>query len=128
MTNIEDNEIDCDNTEEITCPYCWYEYGDSWEASDSWHEECPECEKMFFFSRKVEVTYSSTAIPQYDELIEKIESIIWKKEVTLEDVLKAMESCSIRAITIESHWRKWKLLNEQSYEILDHIYYYLPNK
>ncbi len=38
----------------ITCPYCEYKYGDSWECHPredgdtlNWNEECPECGKKF---------------------------------------------------------------------------------
>ena len=47
-------------TDEITCPYCGYEIGDSWECPD--HDdkyECPGCMSHFSYSRNVEVTYSS---------------------------------------------------------------------
>ena len=42
------------SAKEITCPYCEYKYGDSWECHPredgdilSWYEECPECGKNF---------------------------------------------------------------------------------
>jgi hypothetical protein len=46
-------------TDEITCPHCGYEHGDSWESSDDGVTECDECGERFFFARDVEVTYSS---------------------------------------------------------------------
>jgi len=44
---------------EITCPYCGYEDGDSWDASNSGITECRRCEKEFKYERDIEVTYSS---------------------------------------------------------------------
>lgn len=44
---------------EIICPYCGYEYSDSWEMIDSGNETCEECGKEFKFERDVEVSYST---------------------------------------------------------------------
>jgi hypothetical protein len=45
---------------EITCPYCGYKFGDSWEyGSDDGVEDCPECEKTFKYNRHVLVNYST---------------------------------------------------------------------
>lgn len=49
-----------EHTREITCPWCGYEYHDSWEDSDeNEEEECPDCGGVFSYTREVEVTYSS---------------------------------------------------------------------
>jgi len=53
------DEMDHSYTDEVVCPYCGYEYGDSWEWPDSGETECDECEKTFGYFRNVEVTYSS---------------------------------------------------------------------
>ena len=54
-------EIDHSYTREIVCPYCGYEYIDSWEINQDstfWEEEeCPECDKVFEVERNIEVTY-----------------------------------------------------------------------
>lgn len=47
------------HTDEITCLYCDYELGDSWEYRDSGEAECPQCEKTFEFERHTTVHYSS---------------------------------------------------------------------
>jgi hypothetical protein len=57
-------EIHCEFTNEITCPYCGFEHGDSWEwyqsSQDEWHEtECDGCEKTFEAIRIITVDYSS---------------------------------------------------------------------
>jgi hypothetical protein len=51
-------EIDHDYTDEIVCPYCGYEFSDSWEiGADSGEEECYECGEKFEFYRHIEVSY-----------------------------------------------------------------------
>lgn len=57
------NEIKHNHTKEVTCPYCGYEFSDSWEFVSS-HEDlglidCPECDKEFYGTRNIEVTYST---------------------------------------------------------------------
>jgi len=48
-------------TGSITCPYCGYENGDSWEADESdEHYECPNCGSYFSYEREVSVTYYSS--------------------------------------------------------------------
>lgn len=61
-----------ENTDEITCPYCDYEFGDSWEniprnedGEIDWKEECPECEKEFnvsFDARNIDDGYTSSKL------------------------------------------------------------------
>lgn len=50
----EDRSIYAD---EVTCPYCGYEFNDSWELPDSDEVECDECHKIFYYERNVSVTY-----------------------------------------------------------------------
>lgn len=53
-------EIDCNNTEEITCPYCGYAYTDSFEfRNDTGEERCNSCKKKFYYSRDIYVSYST---------------------------------------------------------------------
>ena len=52
-----------EHTGEITCPWCGYEYHDSWEdEDDNDKEECPDCGGVFKYTREVEVTYSSERV------------------------------------------------------------------
>lgn len=47
-------------TSEITCPWCGYEFSDSWEYGDDDDAcECPDCGKLFSYTRDIEVTYTS---------------------------------------------------------------------
>lgn len=48
-------------TQEIVCPYCEYEFGDSWEydGRDGRKTNCPECDKTFHLTVNIEVTYST---------------------------------------------------------------------
>ena len=56
-------EIDHNYTDEIVCPYCGHEFGDSWEIdADSGEEECYECGKKFEFYRHIEVSYCTYEI------------------------------------------------------------------
>lgn len=56
-------EINCSYTHEIVCPYCGYEFSDSWEIGDGDQDigemVCHNCEKTFLAYRNVEVTYST---------------------------------------------------------------------
>jgi len=53
-------EIDHECTYEIVCPYCGYEFSDSWEyADDNQDEHCGKCGKYFEYTRDVDVTYTS---------------------------------------------------------------------
>ncbi len=59
----ETKEIECEYTDEIVCPYCGYESGDSWEISaDSGDDVCPDCDKKFHYERNVTVDYSTSKI------------------------------------------------------------------
>lgn len=60
-----EKEIDCSYTDEVVCPYCGYEFGDSWEIFTHHYSdyresvECCECGKEFDVERCIEVTYNS---------------------------------------------------------------------
>ena len=46
--------------DEITCPICGYEVGDSWEYDSDYGElECGSCGATLEWSREVEVSYSA---------------------------------------------------------------------
>lgn len=49
-------------TDEIVCPYCGYEFEDSWEYDDDEDVECYHCEKKFHVTKNVEVTYETHRI------------------------------------------------------------------
>ncbi len=55
-------EIDHSYTREVVCPYCGYEFSDSWEfdsRNNCGVEDCGECGKEFSWVRDVEVTYTT---------------------------------------------------------------------
>jgi hypothetical protein len=60
-----EKEIDCSYTDEVVCPYCGFEFGDSYELFEfnfrDYIEglECDECKKEFNVERCVEVTFNS---------------------------------------------------------------------
>ena len=43
--------------DEITCPYCGDELGDSWECPDEGEIECGACGKKFIYTRDTSVSY-----------------------------------------------------------------------
>lgn len=51
--------IDHDVTAEVVCPYCGYEFEDSWEFEDDGEFDCYGCDKTFLHSRHVSITYST---------------------------------------------------------------------
>lgn len=57
------NEIDHEYTDELICPFCGHEEGDSWEVKPSDEDlglrECDECGKYYYGTRNMEVTYST---------------------------------------------------------------------
>lgn len=55
-------EIVHEDTEEIICPWCGYEFQDSWEFEENGEHECYGCGKSFKFSRIIDVTYDTERI------------------------------------------------------------------
>lgn len=54
-------KIDHEYTDEIVCPYCGYEFMDSWEfRPESDIIRCYECDKAFEYERIIDVTYCTT--------------------------------------------------------------------
>lgn len=57
--------FETDYTDEITCPYCGYEEGDSWEYGDlesTGRVSCGSCGKEFWATRNVAITYSTEKV------------------------------------------------------------------
>jgi len=46
-------------TNEVVCPYCGYEFTDSWEYADEGDVYCETCENDFTYERVVTVEYRS---------------------------------------------------------------------
>lgn len=57
-------DFDTSLTDDIVCPHCGHEFSDSWEydLDGSAELECEECEKKFFATRNISVTYSTSPI------------------------------------------------------------------
>ncbi len=51
-------ELDTDFTDEIVCPWCGYEHGDSWEFKEGEHQ-CGDCDRKFLMIKHVAVHYST---------------------------------------------------------------------
>jgi len=55
---MSEKEIDTQYTDEITCPYCGYENGDSWEFGvDSDYINCGNCDEEFLCEPQVQISY-----------------------------------------------------------------------
>ena len=69
-TPVDIEDIDCDFTNDITCPCCGHKLINSWEASDSSDDEiCENCHSKYSYERNLEVTYSSVKVEKA-ELVE----------------------------------------------------------
>lgn len=83
-------DIDHEYTDEIVCPWCGYKFEDSWEFScddeDLGLIDCYECDKQFYASRNIRVTYS-TEKPTYGKCKD-----CDKENVVLEDYHSSMGS------------------------------------
>lgn len=55
----DEDEINFEYTSEVVCPWCGYEYHDSWEFSNEGNEICPECFGEFEYWRDITVDYST---------------------------------------------------------------------
>ena len=61
---MKNRNINTEYTNEIVCPFCGYEFCDSWEYGDGFNEdlgliECQSCEKEFYASKHISVSYCS---------------------------------------------------------------------
>lgn len=58
-------DIDYRDTDEVVCPYCGYEFGDSWEFQMNGCENinCDECNKKFECEAETTIKYSSSKLP-----------------------------------------------------------------
>jgi len=62
MDDMTDSKIDHDHTNELVCPYCGYEFTDSWEFNDTQdeqHVECHDCGKEFLLYVHISVDYTT---------------------------------------------------------------------
>lgn len=70
MAAVAREEIDHDCTDEIVCPGCGVEWGDSWEVrsddEDLGEQECDECGCQFYATRNISVSYSTEIITAED--------------------------------------------------------------
>lgn len=66
MDNEDDDEIDCEYTDYVTCPHCGFEDDDCWfeddPDTDSEILECPECGKHFYAYKHVSISFSTEKV------------------------------------------------------------------
>ena len=56
-------EIDHEYTNDIVCPYCGYEFINSWEYTESEDEvSCQRCDQSFNLSVEIEISYTTSKI------------------------------------------------------------------
>lgn len=54
------DKFDTKFTNEIVCPYCGFEFMDSYEFDEGDNPiHCEECKKDFVFTQNIEVTYNT---------------------------------------------------------------------
>ncbi len=54
-------EVEHEYTEEVVCPWCGHEHGDSWEwTSNSDDMKCDECGKEFGYEKDITVKYCTS--------------------------------------------------------------------
>lgn len=59
------NNIEHEMTEEIVCPFCGSEFTESWEFGEYSNDEdlglveCDECNKSFYATRNISISYST---------------------------------------------------------------------
>ena len=62
--------IDHELTDELVCPYCGHEFGDSWEyfsddgGQTSRRLKCDECERELFAEVVVDISYTTRKLEQ----------------------------------------------------------------
>ena len=64
------DDIDCEYTSEITCPWCGYIQQDSWERIDEGNDICSCCGSIFSYERFVTIDYCTDRIKKNDNIIE----------------------------------------------------------
>lgn len=84
-----DDGIDHEGTNDITCPHCGAEDGDSWESNDrdGCTEQCGSCDKEFVLSVHHEVTYTTKKVscedqepPKFHQWLEEIDHVVTTQE------------------------------------------------
>lgn len=55
-------EFDHEDMELIVCPWCGFQYQDSWEFPDNDETDCDECEKPFKHRRIIDITYDTEKV------------------------------------------------------------------
>lgn len=55
-------KIEHEYTQEIVCPYCGCELGDSWEQNDDGNIDCDNCGEEYHYERIIDITYITTKI------------------------------------------------------------------
>lgn len=59
------DDFDSRYMDNVTCPYCLYEFVDSFEKCDySEDEECPNCGKIFGYEREIKCEYNSFKVTE----------------------------------------------------------------
>lgn len=107
--SVKDHEdIDCDYTKEVVCPYCGNEQSDSWEYGydEEEHEvDCDHCERSFMMYVNTSVSYSSKRKDCKDDA-HRYEAA-FKSDTTWEDIERYKREGSCLAKYILEPERTW---------------------
>ncbi len=48
--------------DDVECPHCDHEHDESWDFPESGVVSCHSCEKDFYMTRNIQITYSSSKV------------------------------------------------------------------
>lgn len=60
--------IDHEYTDELVCPHCGYEVGDSWELPELGRRACGDCGKEFEYEKNVSTSFTSWKVEEQQEV------------------------------------------------------------
>lgn len=80
--------IDTQNMEEITCPYCGEELADSYDEGEYGDVECDGCGRKFEFTSETTVTYTSEKNCELNK-----EEHMWVPDYRVGSAGKVREKC-----------------------------------
>lgn len=56
-------EIDCEYTDNLVCPYCGWEHDDTYDMNEAGEHSCEKCDKNFSYDVYYSKSYTSIQVP-----------------------------------------------------------------